>query len=196
MRSWIELYDVHMTDIAGCTIKAACDALRIGAQVFCERTKVWRADLDPMITQRGVQVYDFDLSSEVEIVKILAAKLDGCDIPLQTTAAPGDRCICVMSPLQFALYPTQAKGLRIQFYAALEPSATASGMEEWVADKYGRLLAKGAKAELLNQTAKPYSDPNRAMLLRAEFDQGMAEVMAEVSNNFSAAPVRVAPQFF
>lgn len=196
MRSWIDIFDRYMQEVTGCTSFAACDALRNAAQVFCERTKAWRQDLDPITTlDTRFQDYDFDLSDEIEIVKVFSVNMGGRDLPIVTDVAGHGQCVQIISPVAFRIHPAQARGQRLVFNAALAPSNTASGMDSWVADRYVRTLAKGAKAELFAQSGKPYTDLNRALMLRAEFEQEIANATAEVAKNYSAARSRVRAQF-
>lgn len=196
MRSWIEIFDKYMQEVAGCTTFAACDALRNAAQVFCERTKAWRQDLDPITTiDSRFQDYDFDLCDEMEIIKVFSAKLNGRDLQVLNGHESGQHGVQIISPVAFRLHPAQARGQRLVFNVALEPSNTASGMDSWVADKYARTLAKGAKAELFAQSDKPYTNPDRALMLRAEFEQEMASAMADVAKSYSSARSRVRAQF-
>lgn len=197
MRTWLDLFDLYLTDVTGCTIKAACDALREAAQIFCERTKVWRSDLDPVLTRPDQQFYEFDTSDEVQVIKVFAVKLAGADVPLYLEAKAGQQCIQAISPVQFALYPpAKVKGLKLEFNVALMPTNTASGIEDWVADRYARQLVLGAKSILYGAADKPYSNQGAAIDMRGQFDAAIADVKGEVAAAFSTAPVRVQAQFF
>lgn len=195
MRTWIEIFDRYMQEVSYCSTIAACEAIRNAAQVFCERTRAWRQDLDPIMMVGRFTRYDFDITDEVQIIKVYSAKLDGCEIPILPEPRSGSACVVVTSPTEFELHPVQARGRRLVLNVALEPSNTASGMDSWVIDRYARTIAKGAKYEIFSQADKPFSNPDRALQLRTEFEQEVADAMGDIAKHYSTAPLRVKAQF-
>jgi hypothetical protein len=102
----------------------------------------------------------------------------------------------VRSLTEFTLAPAPPAGQRIVLFAAVEPSNTASGIDKAIADKYAKVLAMGARADLYAQTGKPYSNPAAALEQRAAFELEISEAKSAVGSGYSSAPVRVAAQFF
>jgi hypothetical protein len=195
MASWIDLYESYLTDVPGCTYKMATLALRTAAQAFCEKTRAWRVTLDPVITRANQTDYEFDLSSEQEIVRVLSAKLDGKDFPVVLDGRQVDRGLIVHDPFTFSIFPAPPAGQRLDIHVALEPSNTASTLDDLVVRKHITTIIAGAKSELLGKKNQPYSDPVGAIEQRSLFDAGVDHVIGQLATKFSSGQNRVRASF-
>lgn len=197
MKTFIELHDYYLNDIPGCSFKMAADAARIASQAFFERTRAWRVDLDPVATIAGVSEYVLPLSLDVELVRVESAKLGGrpIDVVLPGDVAPGRTCLAVHGLRAFTVHPAPPAGQAVVVKASLEPSNTATGLDDTMFAKYARIIGIGAKAHLLAMSNQPFSDIGAASLLRAQFDAEIDKVMADIGRNYSSAPRRVAAHF-
>jgi hypothetical protein len=193
----IDAYDQYLNDVPGCTYKTGADALRKAAQVFCEKTRVWRVKLDPYMAIEQVTDYPFDLGPDRELVRLLTAKIDGQDVPvvLPDRQAGMARGVIAKGPFMFSVFPALAAGQRIELTAAIEPSNTATTIDDELFRKHIKIIAQGAKAELFGMAKQPFSDPLAAAAARARFDEGVASTISQIAHSFSSAPLRVRGSF-
>jgi hypothetical protein len=196
VKPFIDLYEFYLNDVPGCSYKLAADAVRMAAQVFFERTRAWRVSLAPVVTVNGQSDYAFPLSLNVELVWVHGAKVDGRDIPLLRETPTGARGIVIHGLREFTLYPVPADGEQIVFDVALEPSNEATGLDDVMYAKYAKVIAKQAKAQLLSMDNQPFSNPARALALRAEFDADVDRTISDVNARYNAAPRRTKAHLF
>jgi hypothetical protein len=196
MRTWAELVDRYLNDVPGCSLATATTAIRDAAMAFCERTRAWRETLDPQFTITNQSDYEFDLSADVELVRVLGAKLDGRSIDLLSEGtADGRQGVQVLNARTFRLYPVPSAGQRLVFDVALEPSETGSGVADVVFAKYARFLAHGAKAELFAMKQQPFSDPAAASDERMLFEEAISSTKEAIAHSHARTPVRVRGSF-
>lgn len=197
MASFIDAYDHYLNDVPGCTYLVAANQLRKAAQVFCEQTRAWRVALDPMMTLAKFTEYEYDLSSEQEIVRVLSVKLDGqpLAIVLEGQQAEHGSGFVPRGPFRFEIFPAPAKGQKIEIQAAIEPSNTASGIDPELYRKYINIIAQGAKAELFGMSNQPFSNPAAAIVARRAFDEGINKTLADLATQFSSGRQRVQASF-
>lgn len=197
MAAFIDAYDHYLNDVPGCTYALGAIALRKAAQAFCEQTRAWRMPLDVILTRAGATEYEYDLSSEHDIVRVLSVKLDGRDLPivLEGQEEGYGRCFVPRGPFTFSIFPAPAKGQRIEIKAAIRPSNTASSIDRGVYRKYINTIAQGAKAELFGTTNQPFSNPAAAANARQMFEDGISKALSDVSTQFSSGRHRVQASF-
>lgn len=121
-------------------------AIRRGAQAFCEYTRAWRVEVDPVTTLEGVRDYDLDLDMGCELVRLEdGAKLGGQDIAIWRAGADGHGRY-VYSPdgktLQLSRAP--AAGLLLEVTATVKPGEMSPGIDQAIFDRYAPVIAKGA----------------------------------------------------
>lgn len=195
MKTFLELYEYYLNDVPGCSYKTAADAVRMAAQVFFERTRAWTTILSPVVTVAGQSEYGFLLPLDVELVRVQAATLDGVGVPLVRDLVPGQRGIVVNGLRTFTISPAPGAGQHVLFKAAIEPSNSATGIDDLMFSKYARIIAKSAKARLLAMDNQPFSNPERAKYLYAEFDMDVDQVISDVNASYSNAAQRVRAHF-
>lgn len=197
MAAFLDAYDHYLNDVPGCTYALAATALRKAAQAFCGQTRAWRMTLDVILTRAGATEYEYDLSSEQEIVRVLSVKLDGkpLDIVLEGQEEGYGRCFVPRGPFTFSIFPAPAKGQKIEIKAAIQPSNTASAIDRELYRKYINTIAQGAKAELFGMTNQPFSNPAAAQDARRKFEDGINTALSDVSTQFSSGRQRVKASF-
>lgn len=198
MKTWADFYTFYLADLPGCTSFAAANELRRAAQEFCGRTRVWRVDLDPTITNAKEDTYEFELEDDWLLCKVLAAKLDDADLNILTPSDDlrGATGILPLDQTQFTLFPQPGAKQRVYITAALKPSNEADGVEDYVFDHYAEKIAYGAKARLMMRPNKPYSDPAMAERFEEKFEQAIADATWNAAKAYSQAPLRTRAKFF
>lgn len=196
MKSWMDFQDVHLSDLPGCTYFAAANALRQAAQEFCRRAQVWRVTLDPVTTVANTSVYDFDITSQFEIIKLNSAKLNGqrINILLEEPMA-SEAGILLRSQREFELFPVPAAGLSLVLNCLLQPAESATGIEDYLYAAHARAIATGAKAMLMAMNGRPYSNPAEAVKKEAQFNEAIAAARLRSAKAYSSAPLRAQGSF-
>lgn len=195
MKTWDDFYGLVHADVPGVLGLAAARALRQAAHEFCEKTKVWRLELDPVYLFPKVDLYDVDVPKGVTIVKIEnGTYADGTPADLRAAGYQGTG-LHFLSQLQFRAVPMPTARAIVRFMAIVVPSTDSAGISDELFNQYGEIIAKGAKARLYAQPQKTYTDAALADLLRAEFELEIAREKISAAKAFSDAPLRVKAQF-
>ena len=198
MKSWADFQEHYLFDVHGCTYAVAERAVRNAAREFCERTGVLRTSLDPVVTHGAISIYPFDAASQMEVVKVLSASLDGQELALllPDEAGSGARGLVVLNPAEFLLQPVPATGQKVLVTATLTPSLKATGIDDLVYARHAEAIAQGAKARLYDMAEQPFSNPERAAKARENFEEAVGKCARDASKGYSRAPQRTVPSFF
>lgn len=197
MKAWDQfLRDIRL-DVPGCPEPVAEHAALRAAQEFFERTGAWKVWLEPIRTQPGVMEYDIELERGSELVRIERATLAGRPADITTPdALPDDwktsqagisDCICTSDRKTLIVLPVPTAVVVLQVEATLKPSNRAEGIEDYLYDLYVESIAFGAKARLMQQPAKPYSNPALAGVYEGRFISAMATLGIQKMRGFSSA---------
>lgn len=196
MATWSQFAGDYLFEVTGCSTFQAERALRHAAREFCERTLAHRLVLDSIPTVAGVSSYDYDPASNLEVVKLLSATLDGQDMELLDPSADlYRRGIKGLSPFEFMLQPAPSAGQSVLVTAAVKPSSTASTIESRLYESHAMSIAAGAKAILFSQSDQPYSNMEQALKNRAQFESDIGSIAAKAAQGFSRAPLRTVASF-
>lgn len=86
----------------------------------------------------------------------------------------------IQVPSQFILVPMPDTSYpnSIQMTLSLKPTRAATGMEQWVMDKYRDELASGALSRLLIMLQKPWSNPQLGEFYKQRFETGINNAAA------------------
>lgn len=196
MKAWDTFYDHYLADIDGCTFFAAANELRQAAREFCSRSHAWRVELDPVQTITDVSRYEFDRTAQMEVVKLMSAKLGGQKIePILYDADPTQRGIVALSPMEFELRPAPPAGLVVALVAICQPGQEATGVDDVLYAMYAREIAYGARAKLFARANKTYSNAALADKFERMFDESIARARTKAAKSYSSAPLRTAASF-
>jgi hypothetical protein len=197
MKAWDQFFPDILVDVLECPYPVVTHALKRSAQDFFRRTLVWRVWLDPMQTAANINEYELDLGSNAELVRIERATLDGRPIVISTAASmPTDwktnplgieDCIFLVDGKNVTLIPYKAAGLVLLIEAALRPADAATGIEDYLFDLYGETIATGAKARLLRQPLKPYTDMGASADAQILFECAIGQIGIQQFRGFSSA---------
>lgn len=195
-----------LPDVMGCPDPTVVLALRRVARQFFGETHIWRAVLDPVTITLGVLNYDLDLPSHSELTKIEGATLNGLSILVTSgQALPSDwhtrypalgPCIFTEDRKTFNFLPAAVTGDKVVVEVTLKPSNDAAGIESAFFDQYAEILAMGAKAKLMLQPGKTYSNPALGAMLEQRFNDAITDTNIRLWHGFSNAKVQVQPRSF
>lgn len=168
---------------------------------FCERTQLWRADINDEVTEAGEATYAL-VPPDAVVDSVLWIRLDGADLPKvsdlhvspeyffsqgkpQAYALELDRQVRFF-PVPDAVYAFSAR-------VVLKPSRSARGVEEFIFNAHAPVIASGVLADLLAMPAKNWTDLPLAAVHEQKFAQGLARARVR---DFRNVPLRVTPQPF
>jgi hypothetical protein len=95
---------------------------------------------------------------------------------------PDDNTVGLVMP------PNAGGNLRIQ--AALKPTRASTTFLDWIYERYIETIAHGAKARMMLDPKKPYSDKELGAYHQAQFDAGIGEARVRAARSNTRAPLR------
>lgn len=207
-KPFTEFYDEVMPSIPGATPALVLNAIRNAAINFCEQTKVWVIDNDPILSIANEPHYDLDSSSTYEPVILMCAWYDERKLIPKT---PGDldvmytnwpsrsgapEYITQEKPSEIILVPyPSSSGSSITAKIAVKPKSTSTGIEKWIGEKYLEGIAHGALAKMMAMPSKPWSDGATSLYHKDLFDNAVAAARLDAGKGFGRAVIRTRPQF-
>jgi hypothetical protein len=197
MKAWDQFFPDLLVDLPECPQPLVTHALKRAAQDFFKQTLLWKVWLEPMRTANNINEYELEVEPHTELVRIERATLDGRPIVISTASSmPTDwktnplgieDCIFSADGKNFTLIPYKDGGLVLLIEASLRPSDSAVGIEDNLFNLYSETIALGAKARLLRQPAKPYSDPGASLDAQVLFENAIGRIGIQQFRGFSSA---------
>lgn len=192
--------------VNGCPNQTAIFHLRQAAIKFMRKTLCWQAELDPVASIVGREVYAIPLPDDSSLVKILRYRLgtrydsglltpgQGRDYRDLQMHAEGiwsdDRKSFHVNPL-----PTTA-GEPMCLTVAMRPTEDAAEIPEQVFEQYIEAIAQGAISTISAIPRQSFSDMQQAVMRDEFFRREINSVAMQVSKGFASANGRVRAQFF
>jgi len=153
------------------------DNIRRAAIDFCERTKFYREEHDPLITSGTIQEYDLDPPSGTVVSDIIWVTYDGDALIAKTdagirphmSAAGTTQYYSLLNPKLLVVAPQPAASKQLKLRVALKPKPTATSIEDYVYDEWSEAFYHGALYRMLNQPGKDWSNPEAALYHQQAF---------------------------
>lgn len=167
---------------------------------FCERTQLWRADLDAETTEANEPIYDLILPAVVEAV--LWLRMEGTDLqhvsdlqvdPEYFSKTGKPLAFSIELDRQIRFYPTPDAAYSYTGRVVLKPGLDSRGVEQSLFNAHGRTIASGALAILLSMPEKTWTNLPMAAVHEQRFERGIARARVRDLRNI---PLRVRPQYF
>jgi hypothetical protein len=180
MASWSAFYPL-LLDAAPSAPDPVLDQALLGAsREFYDRTRLWRPWF--LVTTADLtRQYDLPVQADADMVRLEQATLNGKPYSilradafgLDLAVQEGDEAglVAVAADLKkITLVRAVPDASQIRVQASLQPSETATGVADPDWAQYARQIAAGAKAILLAQSDRPWTDLTGAGLARATFE--------------------------
>ena len=202
LAAWSTFYPDVLIHVQGCPLPLVDHHLRAAAIDLCKRSKRLKFDMPAFDTEADTPTYALAPGDGMETVSILDASVGGKPIDPATRAelATGDDWATETGEPSKYLMDGDDETVRlwkvpdgvysVALTLAIRPSEAATGIEEWFADRYRRTIARGALAELLAITKKPWTDLDAAGFRAQQFETGVREAEAHGLKDGTSAPLR------
>jgi hypothetical protein len=191
--------------VEGAARPAVYDAIRVAAQEFCTRTRLWREtdtlqtvsdDLDIVAVPQGAVLFEIESARfeghELEPQSI--SWLDDNVARWRESTADMPRHITQTEPDTVRLVPMATGTLDLSLY--LKPADDAGYLPDWMGNHYKQVIADGALAELLTMPGQAYTSPELAMFYSDRFDKRVTLLSSANLKGQQKARVRTKPHFF
>ncbi len=175
---------------------------------FSERTWIRQIDFTWNITEAEVleelnDAVDLDLSgvSGLRPIEVLTAQVDGFNLDLKERKAIesfpewwNDNDINIsywylVDNDTIRLYPVPVQDFTLFLRAAFRPQRDSESFDDDLYKDWADVIAEGAKFRLLTMPGKPWTNPNAALLAKAQYEKGVSRAVILVRRNY--LPLRV-----
>ena len=196
MTPWSEFLPYVLPSAPGCPDPVAEFNLRLAAQDFCARTRVWRHTLPDITTTQalGVGPYPMNLPEHSELVRIERSTMDGRAIDvLPADALPTDwrqypntirDCVFTLDRRELFAVPSYEVNRVLSMEVSLRPAETAEEFPDELAGLYKRDIAAGALEMILMLPA--FLNPALATLHGDKFKARIATTAIKVARGHSS----------
>lgn len=176
--------------------------LVLACREFFQQSWAWRASMGPINIVAGQNVYDLSpFNAYTDVVGVINVTLNGVPLPplnqrpppegnppgtaTPTSDAPWGYYMVGVSII--AVYPTPAKNLAqaMQVYCALRPKQSVKQVPAIAVTNYYDAIMDGALYRLLQQPAKPYSNPALAAYYEGKFRTAIGQYAAEAKKGYN-----------
>ncbi len=209
--AWSAFYKDCLPDLPGVPQPLLDHALRNAAIDFCTRSKAHRVDLAAIdaVANTGVYALSSVLPAGAGLVEIVAARFDGEPLapkapeflerryddwqtevgtPIYYTQQSSDSILVVPAP------SADASGA-IKIKAAVCPTATATGLDDWLFAKFRMNIAAGAKAILMLDAEKSWGNVPRAAFYGAQYEAAVEDATVKANAGLVASRPRFSGGF-
>ena len=194
-----------MPRVPGAARPAVYDAIRVAAQEFCTRTRLWREtdtlqtaaeDCDIIAVPHGAVLF------EIESARFNGYPLEPQSISWLDKNVPrwremkSDRpsWITQTEPDTLRLIPAGTGTVDLSLY--LKPADDAEYLPDWMGNHYKQVIADGALSELLTLQGHEFTNPDLAMFYSARFEKRVLSLSSANLKGQQKARVRTKPHFF
>jgi hypothetical protein len=189
----------------GCVAKVRKRAVVLACREFFEQSAAWRVVVGPKnLVANKKRYYMSPYDAYSNIVRVFSVELNGYPLdPLLRrpagTEPPADRprYYYLENPDQIRLWPMANSSATnaLTFYVALTPKQTVTHLPRIAATHFFDAILDGAIGRLLEQPAKPYSDPVRAQYHLSRFQAAIGKYAGEAKKGFAGAGSWTYPRF-
>lgn len=187
------------------------NAIRQSCIEFCEKTRFWQEDVDPIYTVAEVPSYAVDTPYHAKFVDIVGAWY-GTQFLIPKTAEELARIyrwtdwrtvkgnpayITRISPTEVVLVPMPLQdGVMLNIRAAFAPQRSSTSVGADVYEEYLEAVGYGARARLYNTPQQPYFDKKSAIEFDSRFRRAITDARVRVNRALTRASGRIEFQRF
>ena len=205
--SWSDFLDDVMVDLPGCQVPVAVNAIKNAVEWVCKETKFLVQDCAALDVTHGVGAYTFAApSADVQIIEMAELRYYGYEMPLDPiTRAEADAQFpnwrtetgvvyyfmgTGPDTVQLVHIPEADIAGGLMGRAAVMPKRTATGPDSLFLSHFREEIAAGAKARLMLQPKKPYTNPAEAVYFDDLFKKAVGKAALLKGTGFAPARLR------
>lgn len=212
LQPWSSFYDEVLSELPKCSPALADIAIKRAAIEFCEKSTYHRADdvqdivalqadytAAPLVGESGMVIPHMVLGVYVagkEIHPRSALDLTRM-MPGGWEEVSGEAFAYLQDApdhVRIVRIPNVGATGALKLRVAYKPDfATATGLHTSVFREHSEAIAKGAKARLMQQSNKPWTNPGQAGVYRSEFLDDCASAKLQAAKGFGRRPLRSQP---
>lgn len=178
-----------LPSLPGCPQNTVIRAVRDAAIEFCNRSLIWKHEVEPFPVVKGIGDYELDVPDEANVAGFVRVRHAERSVPLELRTtdelddiSPGWRTK-VGVPQFFSQYgqfgilldrlPKETRRNVLSATLALKPTATANNLPDVLFVDWKDEVVDGARARLMVDASRQWSDPERAAAAGANFRAGI-----------------------
>lgn len=190
----------------------AKNAIRNAAIEFCEKTRYWQVDVDPISVVAGQRNYVVPTPADTKMVGVVSAYYNtNLLIPKgpdelariyrmgdwqQVEGAPQYLTQIIKPEVILVPTPYEDKAESLHLRVAIAPTRASEEISEDVYENYLMVIANGAKAILYNTPGQPYFDKTSAKECQMYFRAGIANARILIDKGLTRSSTRAEFQRF
>lgn len=212
MKFWDDFLSEVMPYVENCPLPVAKHSIQNAAIEFCQRTALWRRELDPISIIANI--YDYDLDDEISADESVSSinfafltEVSG-ETPMKVTTedtmqqtirnwrtltSSKPQAVMLTDTENLRTYPIPeaaiAGGLVVGLI--LKPSRIAGGLPDWIYEQWAEAIAYGAKAKLFSMKSRPWYDAQEALDEQDNFDMAIKDATIRTNKGHSRANTSV-----
>lgn len=189
MKTYEAFFPDVLPDVPGCPSDVAIRAIRHAVIEFCEKSLIYQVTQDPITLRENLTDYDLDAPNGYRVQKVMKVWFRGVELE---PIAPDDmvlpdaysRSIGGYTPskstptgytqkdfetVSFLPIPNQTYTNAITMRVALVPLRDSTQIEDFLYEQWGESIASGAKARLMLNPGKPYTNQEAAAINQGRY---------------------------
>jgi len=190
----------------------AKNAIRNAAIEFCEKTRYWQIDVNPISVVTGKRNYVVPTPADTKMVGAVSAYYDtNLLIPKgpdelariyrmgdwqQVEGAPQYLTQIIKPEVVLVPTPYEYRADVLHLRVAIAPTRDAEEISQDVYENYLMVIANGAKAILYNTPGQPYFDKTSAKECQMYFRAGIANARIQIDKGLTRSSTRAEFQRF
>ena len=201
------------SEVPECPEVVCINAIRDTVIDFCQKTTVWRYDVDSITVASDVADYEIDIDDYIKVAGLNWAYLidangeesyltvtseDSLDnggprsVSLWRTKTGTPTHIYLKDPRTVRLVYIPEAAFSLYLGAWVKPSRNSYEVPEFIYEKYLEAIAAGAKARILNMPTRPWYSPAAAGLEEAEYEARRSSALIDATKSHTRLSKQVA----
>lgn len=211
MKQLEDFFPDVLTEVPGCGPDLAKQAIRNTLIEFCEKTMIYQVTLDPITLLKGVAEYDIDPPEGYRVHRIMKVWLRGSELsPIapdmasspeaysdfiggysRSEAQPTGYLQRDSGTVTFLPIPDQRYANAVTMRVALAPLRSSQAVEDFLFEQWGEVIAFGAKARLMLNPGKPFTNVEAATVQQARYISGRNDALQRALRGNVRSDLRV-----
>ncbi len=212
MKYWDDFLGEVMPYVENCPVPVAKNHIKNAAIEFCQRTALWRQELDRINITEAIYVYELntELSTDESISAINYAyitetsgetsltittedALDARNSVWRALTSTKPEAIMMVDTENCRLYPIPEADISNSLIVGLimKPSRDAAGVPDWIFEQWAETIAHGAKARLMGMKGRDWYSPEEGVDEQTDFDNGVHDATIRANKGHSRQNTQV-----